>query len=193
MQVLKRIGKRTDVFLLNEFFKSRLIFSLFSYCGSVVGCHSVFFAVLRKLCVYLIVGKLFNDRNHIAYAVIVYVPAIAYLALNSVAVRDRNVTHIVSQHCHFHCPAEINGCGSLSKAAYSGDNVLMLVVPCDHLALYAESCADKAELAVAVGGLVQIHKIHINAVVGQLFVVLGVEVEHRLFKRFKGSYPHFGG
>ena len=69
----------------------------------------------------------------------------------------------------------------------------MTIVAYDYLTFNAEPCTDESEFTVAVCGLVEIHKVHINAVVWQFFVELRVQVEHRLFQCFQRSYPHFSG
>ena len=53
----------------------------------------------------------------------------------------------------------------------------------DHLAGFAQPRADIAELAVAVGGLVEVHEIHVDRGPGQVAVELRMEMGHRLIER----------
>ena len=57
----------------------------------------------------------------------------------------------------------------------------LLVLPvADHdLAVQAEAAADEPELAVAVGGLVQVHEVHVDRAPRQVAVELRVEVQRR--------------
>ena len=80
----------------------------------------------------------------------------------------------------------------MSESADLLYNVLVLIVACNDLALDAEPCADEPELAVAVRRLVEVHEVHVDAVVGELLVELRVQMEHWLFQGFQRSYPHLG-
>lgn len=55
--------------------------------------------------------------------------------------------------------------------------LFILPVTGDHGMLLTHTCADEAELTTAVRGLVQVHKVHINAVPRQGGVELGVELK----------------
>ena len=81
----------------------------------------------------------------------------------------------------------------MSESADLLYNVPVLIVACNDLAPDSESCADEPELAVSVRGLVQVHEVHVDAVVGELLVELRMQVEHGLFQGFQRSYPHLGG
>ena len=48
-------------------------------------------------------------------------------------------------------------------------------------------------LTVAVGGLVEVHEVHVDLVVGDLAVILGREVAVRLLQIDKAVDPHLGG
>ena len=48
-------------------------------------------------------------------------------------------------------------------------------------------------LSVAVGGLVEIHEIHVNLVVGNLFIILGGKMAVRLLQGRKAVDPHLAG
>ena len=51
---------------------------------------------------------------------------------------------------------------------------------------------EESGLAVAVGGLVEVHEVHVDGLPREIAVELGVEMEERFFKRGEPAYPHFG-
>ena len=58
------------------------------------------------------------------------------------------------------------------------------------LALDAHAGLDERELAVAVGGLVQVHEVHVDGRPRQRLVGLGVQVQQRLAERLEPADPH---
>ena len=66
-------------------------------------------------------------------------------------------------------------------------------MPGDHLAGHTQPRGNKAVLAVAVGGLVQVHVIHVDLVPGNIAAELSVPVQIRLLQLAKPTDPHFGG
>ena len=117
----------------------------------------------------------------------------ALLELHAVAVGHGNVVHVHAEHQ----AAYLTGIGNTGCHTCPDSNLLLngLVLPvaADHLAGYAHAGADVAELYVAVGTLVQVHEVHVDAVPGYLGVVLRVEVEQRLLQRLQALDPHLGG
>ena len=70
--------------------------------------------------------------------------------------------------------------------------LFILPVTGDHGMLLTHTCADEAELTTAVRSLVQVHKVHINAVPRQGGVELGVELHQRFVEDSQAVNPHFG-
>jgi hypothetical protein len=66
-------------------------------------------------------------------------------------------------------------------------------VPGDDLADHAEPGLDVTELPVAVGGLVQVHEVHVDRRPRQRLVGLRVQVQQRLLQRVEAVDPHPGG
>ena len=66
----------------------------------------------------------------------------------------------------------------------------ILPVAGDGLAGQPESGLDVGELAVAVGGLVQVHEVHVDLAPGEIAVELGVEMEKRLPQSLQAGDPH---
>jgi hypothetical protein len=55
----------------------------------------------------------------------------------------------------------------------------------DDLPVQPQPAHDEAVLAVAVGGLVQVHEVHVNRGPGQVAVELGVQVGQGLAQAFR--------
>ena len=66
------------------------------------------------------------------------------------------------------------------------------VVADDDLARNAETGHDVAELTVAVGGLVQVHEVHVDSLPRDFLVVLGGQLQQRLGQHFEAADPHLG-
>ncbi len=79
-----------------------------------------------------------------------------------------------------------------AQDAQRGLHLLVLPVPDDDLAVQAQAAADKAKLAVAMGRLVEVHKVHIDVGPGDVAVVLGVQMRKRLLERAQAGDPHLG-
>ncbi len=69
----------------------------------------------------------------------------------------------------------------------------VLPVAGNHLAVDAKPGHHVAKLPVAVGGLVFVHEVHVDVVIGDFFVILGEQVEHGLAVFLKAPDPGFGG
>ena len=65
-------------------------------------------------------------------------------------------------------------------------------MPCNHAVLLPHTCANKTELAAAVRGLIQVHKVHIHGVPWDLSIELSVELEQGFLKATQTVDPHFG-
>ena len=70
---------------------------------------------------------------------------------------------------------------------------LVFPVAANHLAGDTHTGADVSELDIAVRTLVQVHEVHVHRLPGNLSVVLGVEVEHRLLQLLQTLDPHLSG
>ena len=69
----------------------------------------------------------------------------------------------------------------------------VLPVPGNDLARHPQPGGGEPVFAVAVGGLVQVHKIHVDPLVGDLAVVLGGKMAVGLLQGGKTVDPHFAG
>ena len=68
----------------------------------------------------------------------------------------------------------------------------ILPIAYDHFAADAHSGADVAEFTVAVGGLVQVHEVHVHRVPRNFLVELSVEVEQGFLQLLQAMDPHLG-
>ena len=79
-----------------------------------------------------------------------------------------------------------------SHTASWANTLSVLPVADDDLSLQAHARADEPELAPAVGRLVEVHKVHVDRVPGDVAVELGVEVDKGLLQRLQARDPHLG-
>ena len=118
-------------------------------------------------------------------------PAELHLSLNLVAVRNGNASHIIAN--------SENSCLSAFKYTYSRAHPgcdflaesLIFPMTCNNLAFSTHTCADVAVLAVAVGTLIEIHKVHINGIPGNVTVELSIKVKIGLHHFRNARDPHF--
>ncbi len=152
--------------------------------------HVVCVLVLGHQCIYLRVGLRVHRLHQIVDTPGVDGDAEAQLGLRLVALRHGNVAHVVAetrdlQLVHGGPPGSGAGPGSnLRRHGGIGD------MPDDGLPRHSQAGLDVAELAVAVGGLVQVHKVKVDLGPGQRDVNLGVQVQQRFAQRIEASNPH---
>ena len=61
----------------------------------------------------------------------------------------------------------------------------------DHLAMQAQPGADEPMLAVAMSGLVQVHEIHVDFIVGNIHIVLSGKMAEWFLQSGQSIDPHF--
>ena len=113
--------------------------------------------------------------------------------LDLVALGHGYLAHIVAEahdleRAHL-LPGEGHGGPGGQAAAHPG----VFPVADDHPAGDAHPGEHMAELAPAVGGLVQVHEVHIDRLPGDVAVELGVQVADRFFQLVESADPHFRG
>ena len=114
------------------------------------------------------------------------------LGLGLVALGHGHVAHVVAPAHDLHVVGGIPaGAGTGPGGDLLGD--LGVGVVADHdLAVDAQAGDDVAELTVAMGGLVQVHEVHVDGLPRDLHVMLGVQLQHRLGEHFQAADPHLG-
>ena len=149
--------------------------------------------VLADERVHIGVGDGLHRGHEIVDAVGVDGHAETHLGLDLVALGHRDVAHVVAetgelQRTDLGQPAR-RTCPRRDPRRHQW----IRHVAGDRLARRAHAGEDVGELAVAVGGLVQVHEVHVDLRVRQLDVRLRVEVQHRLLQRAEAVDPHLGG
>ena len=145
-----------------------------------------------------------NQRVHIAlrhgvhvfhrvvHAVMVDLPAELNLRFHLVAFGHGNVVHVVADAAD----SDVRGLHHADGRSHPASQRILHGGICpvahDHLALDAHAGYDMAVLPVAVGGLIFIHEIHVDGVIGDLFIKLGVQMAERLSVLLQAQDPHLG-
>lgn len=65
-------------------------------------------------------------------------------------------------------------------------------MPNNDLASEPHPGPDKTKLSASMGGLVEVHKIHVNRGLGDFRVELGMELYKGFSQNLQPGYPHFG-
>ena len=108
-----------------------------------------------------------------------------------IAVGHRHFAHVIAETAHFQMASILFGDRLAHPAADALVGFFILPVAGDHAVLLAHTGADETELAAAVRGLVQVHKVHIDAVPRQRGIVLRMELQQRLVEDGQAVDPHF--
>ena len=112
------------------------------------------------------------------------------LGLDLVALGVGNVTHVVAEAGHAQVLRLVPSAGRPSPGADPGGDPWILPVADDGLAGDPEASLDEPELAVTVGGLVEIHEVHVDLRPRQVAIELRVQVEQRNLERAEAGDPH---
>ncbi|MNM98970.1 hypothetical protein D3C81_1115180 [compost metagenome] len=134
-----------------------------------------------------------DDLYQIADRVVVDLIAELDLGLNLVTLGDRHVTHVVAKAGDLQVAAVVNGGGDAHPVADLAPSFLILPVADHHCAWQSQAGPHETELAPAVGGLVQVHEVHVDLAPGQIPVELGVELQQGFLQLTQGRDPHLGG
>ena len=197
-EVLERVGERAEAAVLDERPQAGLDPGRRPQLGVALAAPAqrqgdvVCVLVLRDQ----VVDRRVADRGHairqVAHAVAVDREAEPRLGLDLVALGDRDVAHVVAE------PGDLEAMGLVPAGrrprprAEPRQDGRVLPVADDRLAAPAQPRLDERELAVAVGGLVQVHEVHVDVGPGQVAVVLGVEVDEGLAQVGQPADPHLG-
>ena len=108
-----------------------------------------------------------------------------------ITVGYRHFSHVIAEAAHFQMAGILLRNRLTHPRADALVRFFILPVAGDDAVLLAHARADKAEFAAAVRGLVEVHKVHINAVPWQGGVELGMELQQRLVEKRQAVNPHF--
>ena len=134
-------------------------------------------------------GHVFGD---LVDGVGVHGPAQLDLRLDLVALGDGHVAHVVRHAQYAHVAALHQTHGRAHPVRHALLHALVAPMAGDHLALDAHAGDDVAVFAVAMGGLVLVHEVHVDGVVGDLLVELRVQVQKRLAVLAQARDPALG-
>ncbi|GFI14840.1 hypothetical protein IMSAGC008_02402 [Muribaculaceae bacterium] len=126
------------------------------------------------------VGYLLEVFHKLAHGAIVHVIAELHFSSHLVAVGHGHIVHLVAEAKHEHILCISPRGSHTAPHSDAGKSLGVLPVTYHHLAANVEACADMAELTVAVGALVEVHKVHIHGVPRNFGIILGVQVQQRL-------------
>ncbi len=116
----------------------------------------------------------------------------AQLGLGLVPLGDGDAPHVVAEADQAGAVQGVPAGGGARPRADPGPGGRVGGVADDDLAPLSEAGQEVAELAVAVGGLVEVHVVHVDGGPRQPLGVLGVELEERLVQGVDARDPHLG-
>ena len=99
-----------------------------------------------------------------------------------VTLSDGDIAHVVAEACDFEVASVMPCTGSPRPGA---DFVVhgFIIPKTDHdLRRSPHTSTEEPELSIAMGGLVQVHEIHVDGRPGEILVKLGVEVQKRFIE-----------
>ena len=158
-----------------------------------VGSELVRVLVLRNEPVDARVVDAADRRLELADAVPVDGDAEANLRLDLVAVRARDLAHVVAEAGDPQRLCLVPAAGRPRPGADPLEDARVRPVPGDGLPAEPHPRREVAELAIAVRRLVQVHEVHVDLRPRELAVELRVQVEERLLERAETGDPHLRG
>ncbi len=193
VEVLEGVGKGFAALGVHHLFDGDFLSGLIADGVDVVGGHVIAGGVDGHQCVDLRFGDGVHLLHQVAHGPCVHLPAQLGLDLHLVALGDGHFPHIVPKAHDFQALGHGHARGGLHPVAQAGLHLLVLPVPGDDLPGHPQPGGDEAMLPVAMGGLVQVHEVHVDFLVGNLLVVLGGQVAVGLLQIGQAVDPHLGG
>ena len=193
VEVLEGVGEGLAALGVQHLLHGDLLARLIAHGFEVVGRKVVGGAVEVHQLGDLHVGDGVHGLHQRAHGPGVDLPAQLGLHLDLVALGHSHLAHVVAKAHHLELLGERHAHRGAHPVAQLPEDLLVLPVARDHLARHAQAGGDEPVLAVAVGGLVEVHEVHVDLLVGDLAVVLGGEVAVGLLQVHKAVDPHLGG
>ena len=190
VEVLERVGERLAALGVEHLADGNLLARLIADRVHVLGGDVVRLGIDRHHRVDLFLGHGVHHLDQIAGGPGVHLPAQLGLHLDLVALGDGHLAHVVAKAHDLEALGEGHADGGAHPAAQALLNGLVLPVAGDDLARHAQARGDEAVLAVAMGGLVQVHEVHVDLFVGDLQVVLRGKVAVGLLQVGEAVDPH---
>jgi len=129
------------------------------------------------------VAGVIHRAHQVANAIAVDAVAKLDLRRHLVALGHGHVAHVIAKARELRALPVGPGRGRARPRAQAGLHIFIRPVAHHHLALQPQPAADEPKLAVAMRGLVQVHKVHVDLRPRNFTVVLGVQVRQRLRQR----------
>ena len=192
MQILEVVGKGSDLVLCHELLKGDLVSGLLTDRINIVGSHGVLALVLSHLCVDFRICRGVCQNSDVADAPVLDLPAVLDLAFQTVAVGNRDITHVVAEGGNAGVFGNADGLGDLGELTDLLDYFVMLIIACHDLVRDAQLGKDEAVLTVTVGCLVEVHEVHVDLIIGKLLICLCVQVQEGLSQLLQALDPHLG-
>ena len=130
--------------------------------------------------------------HRIVHAVMIDLPAELDLGFHLVAFGYGNVVHVVADTAD----SDVGGFHHAHSRSHPASQLLLYgragPVAHNYLALDSHTGYDMSIFPVAVRGLIFIHEIHVDGIVGNLLVELSVKMTQRLSVLLQAQNPHLG-
>ena len=185
------------VLFLQETLKADLDLRLYGYVTAEFRLVSslqedvVFVVILFYQSVGIRLGNGLNRLRDLIYGIRVDLPAKLNLRFYFIALCNCHVSHIVGNPHH----ADMAALHDAYGGSHPGGNLLLHlgIAPVAHYNLSLDSHAgyDMPVFPVAVGGLVLVHEVHVNGIVGNLLVELGMQMHQRFSVLLQSQNPGF--
>ena len=123
----------------------------------------------------------------------IHLPAELKLGFHLVTLSNGYIAHVVRHTHHAQAAAFHNAHRGAHPGGDAPAHALIAPVPRDDLAGQAHAGNDVPVLAPAVGGLVFVHEVHVDVIIWNGFIKLGMQVHQRLGVGLKPLDPGLGG
>ena len=138
------------------------------------------------------VRDLLHGGDQVADTVAVHRVAEAGLRRDLVPFGDGDFPHVVSEAGDLEGLRIVPGAGRTDPNTDLDLDGGVLPMPYHDFAVLPQSCTDEAEFASAVCGLIQIHKVHVYPIPGDVTIKLGVQVQEGCPQGGQAGDPHLG-
>ena len=193
VQILEGVGEGHAALIIHHLFDSNFFSCLIANRFHIIGGNIILFRIHSHHFINLCLGNGIHGLHQLAHRPSVDLPAQFDLNFHLVAFRNSNFTHIVTEAHDFHVLRHSHADGSFHPVTQSLLDGFILPIPGDDLPRHSQPGGDEAVLPVAVGGLIQVHKVHVDLIVGDPQVILGSQVAIGLLQIYQAVDPHFGG
>ena len=166
VKILEGVGKGFAALGIHHLLDGDLLPGLVADGADVAGGDVVAGLVGFHQGVDLSLGDGVHHLHQVAHGPGVHLPAQLALDLHLVALGNGHLPHVVAKAHDLHALGHSHAHGGLHPAADPLPDGQLLPVPGNNLPGHPKPGGNKPVFPVAVGGLVQVHEIHVNLLVG---------------------------